>query len=364
MKETSVYKQIAESIRQQAIDGKFKPGDRLPSVRQMALQWGCTLGTVQKAYQELSRQGLIDSRPGRGTRITKNIPPRINTPIRKANLVHRAENFLLEVLTTGYTQIEIEQAFRLAMDRWRTLQQTPISIPENIIRFTGSHDIAIDWIAANFSELASDYSLDISFTGSIGGLIALSEGKTDIAGCHLWDEENDDYNSSFVRHFLPGSRIALITMAYRRLGLITLPDNPLQVFELNDLVKPGVKFVNRQSGSGTRIWLDANLKKDKISSQAINNYENAVATHTELAQSIAEGKANVGIGLETVALAYGLNFKFLTKERYDIIAKPETLEKAPIANLPDWLKRNKTRYAIAGLGGYETENSGKIIWVD
>ena len=103
MEETYLYNQIASSIRKRILQGELQPGDRLPSVREMTLKWNCTIGTVQRAYQELAAQGLVTSRAGQGTHVVEHSLTQDDTGLRRAALVHRAEAFLLEVLTTGHT---------------------------------------------------------------------------------------------------------------------------------------------------------------------------------------------------------------------------------------------------------------------
>jgi molybdate-binding protein/DNA-binding transcriptional regulator YhcF (GntR family) len=364
MDEPHLYQKIAASIRQGVLDGSLKPGDRLPSVREMAARWECTIGTVQHAYQELAQHGLVNSRAGRGTRIVNKLPRQDDAPLRKANLIHRAEAFLLEVLTAGYTPGEVEGAVQMALDRWRTVASEP-SVPSgSLVRFAGSHDLAVTWLATHFREIAPDYNLQLNFNGSLGGLISLAEGKADLAGCHLWDQQSDDYNLPFVRRILPGRRIALITLANRRLGLILPAGNPANVQSLQDLTRPELRFSNRQSGAGTRVWLDANLRKLNISAGQIRGYENEVLTHSDLARTIAEGQADLGLGLEASARAFGLEFIFQVSERYDLVVPADNVDHPAIAALGDWLSSGTARSAIAKLAGYDTRQTGRIMWVE
>ena len=363
MQDDYLYQQIAESIRQEILSGKLKPGDRLPSVRGMTSQWGCTPGTVQRAYRELAGQGLVVSRAGQGTRVVEKLPPDDQTPLRRASLIHRAEAFLLEVLTAGYTPAEVESALRQALDRWRVLAQQPESPPEHTLRYAGSHDLALTWLASRFSELVPGYSLQLSFSGSLGGLIALVEGEADLAGCHLWDEESETYNVPFVRRLLPGKRVALLTLAHRRLGLIVPAGNPTNVQGLDDLPRAGQRFVNRQSGSGSRVWLDARLRQAGIDPGDILGYLDEKMTHLEVAEAVAEGGADVGLGLEAAALSYGLDFVLLTRERYDLIIPEAVFESRPLQALIEWLGSRAAKEAIQSLGGYDTHATGRIRWV-
>jgi molybdate-binding protein/DNA-binding transcriptional regulator YhcF (GntR family) len=364
-----LYQQIGEAIRQQVLDGTLKPGDLLPSVREMADRWGCTPGTVQQAYRELARQGLVVSRPGQGTRIGATLPPapQDRSPLRRATLVHQAEAFLLEVLAAGYTPVEADVAFRAALDRWRALDVEATvaeTANENILRFAGSHDPAVSLLAAHFPQLCLGCTLEVAFPGSLGGLIALAEGKADLAGCHLWDAETDTYNAPFVRRLLPGRRVALVTLAHRRLGFIVPPGNPAGLTRVADLAQPGLRFINRQRGAGTRVWLDAQLHAHGLSPEKVTGYAHEVATHSEVARAVAEGRAGAGMGVEAAALAYALDFVLLTTERYDLVVPAEVFATEPARSLTGWLVSAKGHEAIAGLGGYETGETGRMEWVE
>ena len=364
MDETHLYQQISESIRQQILNGKLKPGDRLPSVRKMTAQWSCSAGTVQRAYQELARQGLVTSHAGQGTRVIEQLPSQPEAPLRRAALLHRAEAFLLEVLTAGYTPPEIEEAVRQALDRWRILTHEVTSTPSQTLRFAGSHDLVVAWLASNFPEISPGFNLKIEFSGSRGGLFALAEGKADVAGCHLWDEESDTYNVPFVRRLFPGQRLALVTLAHRRLGLILPKGNPNQVEGLRDLARQGLRFANRQIGSGSRVWLDANLRKAGIDPDQIDGYNLEKLTHLEVALAVAEADIDVGLGLEAAAESFGLDFIPLTLERYDLVMLAPATELPAVRKLMAWLASSDAKQAIAKFNGYDTRQTGKLEWIE
>jgi len=224
--------------------------------------------------------------------------------------------------------------------------------------------LAVTWLAAHFPEIAPGYSLEVRFVGSLGGLIALAEGTADLAGCHLWDEESGTYNLPFVRRLLPGKRVALLTLAQRRLGLILPAGNAARVHRLQDLARPGLRFVNRQSGSGTRVWLDNALRQCGISPKSILGYDNEKMTHSEVALAIAEGQADAGLGLEASARAYGLDFVPLTQEPYDLVFLEAAFHQPAVQRLIAWLSSESARQTIARLGGYETHQTGRLQWVE
>ncbi len=359
---TPVYQEIAESIRQAIFYGELKPGDALPTVREMSLQWNCAPGTVQSAYRELARQGLVNSRPGRGTRVVAADAAEQPDPLRRASLANEAEAFLLRLLSSGYAVPEVEQAVQLALDRWRAMSHEDAPGSERTLRFVGSHDPLMARLAGQYKSLAPGYSMQISFAGSLGGLIALAERKADIAGCHLWDEDTDTYNIAFVRRLLPRQRVALVTLAHRRLGLIVARGNPLGIKALGDLTSGGVRFINRQTGAGTRVWLDAQLYRAGIDAGHIIGYDREVMTHTDVARAIAEGAADTGLGIETAASAFGLDFQFLASERYDLVIPEQAWCLDSIQRLADWLTSAESQTLFDGITGYVSRETGTVRW--
>lgn len=358
-----IYQQIIESIRQDILSGALKPGDRLPPIRRMTEIWRCNTGTIQRAYQELARQGLVVSHVGQGTRVVDHLPEQSQAHMRRAALINRSEAFLLEILTAGYTPDEVEQSIRVALDRWRAATREPEAAPAATLRFVGSHDPALTMIAARYPEFAPGFTLQLSFTGSLGGLIALAEKKADLAGSHLWDVATEEYNEPFVRKLLPGQQVALLTLAHRRVGLILPTGNPRGIKGLTDLARPEIRFVNRQQGSGTRVWLDEQLNQLNINPAHISGYLVEKMTHSEVARAVSLGEADAGLGVESAALSFGLDFILLTTERYDLVIPSEKWKLDSIQALRALLDAPETKAAMDRLGGYDTRETGQVRWI-
>ena len=120
----------------------------------------------------------------------------------------------------------------------------------------GSDDLALDLLARRLREDAAGPDVITMAMGSLEGLIALRHGLGHVAGCHLFDAESGDFNRSYARALFPGRALMLVTLAHRQQGLIVPAGNPRGLEDLAGAVTPGARLVNRNRGSGTRVWLD------------------------------------------------------------------------------------------------------------
>jgi len=221
---------------------------------------------------------------------------------------------------------------------------------------SGSHDLAVELLAR---ALAGTLSLLTLPVGSLDGLVALRQGLCHLTGAHLYDAATSEYNTSFVRHFFPDRATELVTLAHREQGLMLAPGNPKQIRGLADLVRPEVTFVNRQRGSGTRLWLDHELGRLGLSGARIHGYDREVRTHTECAGLVAQGRADTALGLHAAARQQGLDFIPFFFERYDLILPQEQVE--ALHPLLDTLQTGAFRRDVESLDGYDTTHTGEQI---
>ena len=191
--EAFLYQEIAESLRRRIASGELKSGDRLPPVREMAQQWGCTPGTISRAYAQLAREGLVVGHRGGGTRVTSGALQPAHPTWQWATLVNRAEQFLLEAISSGNTPAQVEAALSVAISRWQEMQVTGVpqqdtespSAPKGGLCFAGSHDLTVDLMARLLKEQMPTASLSIEYVGSLGGLMALAQGQATVGlGIH------------------------------------------------------------------------------------------------------------------------------------------------------------------------------------
>lgn len=221
--------------------------------------------------------------------------------------------------------------------------------------FSGSHDLALEGIAEALAQHVTLLSLPV---GSLDGLVNLRQGLCQISGSHLLDETGE-YNTPFVRRLFPDRLVEIVTLAYRTQGLMLSSGNPKGVRKIADIAKPNIRFVNRNPGSGTRLWFDTELRKLNIPTEKINGYDKPVKTHSEAASLIASGKADAALGLQAAAHRHGLDFIPLFEERYDLVL-PRENEKT-LLPLLDYLQTAAFRTELASLTGYNPAHSGEQI---
>ncbi len=230
---------------------------------------------------------------------------------------------------------------------------------ESTIVAIGSHDLALDLLASYLRRAGAGRRLSSANVGSLGGLMALKRRDAHLAGIHLLDEETGEYNISYVRRLLPDEEIVLVHLAYREQGFLVAPGNPLGLSSLRDLTRPGVRFVNRQRGSGTRVLLDYHVRQEGINPGTISGYEREEFTHMAVAAAVQSGSADVGLGIRAAAHALGLTFVPLFSECYDLAIPRRHWESELLAPLRRMLFDPAYRSAVEALGGYRVERMGE-----
>ena len=223
------------------------------------------------------------------------------------------------------------------------------------IIFSGSHDLAIEHIV---NHLAPQISMIVQPNGSLDGLVNLRQGLCHLAGTHLLDA-NGEYNTPFVRRLFQDKAVSMVTLAHRTQGLIVAPGNPKGLKSFSDLARDDIILINRNPGSGTRLWLDLELAGLGLSTTSIRGYENFANTHRAAAQAVRAGKANVALGIQAAARESHMDFIPLFEERYDLVINAEHIQL--VSPLLDYLQTNEFRNELSGLTGYNTAHSGEQI---
>ena len=164
-----------------------------------------------------------------------------------------------------------------------------------------------------------------------------------------------------MRRVLPRRAVTLVHFAQREQGLIVPHGNPKALRTLSDLTRPGVRFVNRQRGAGTRMLLDHLLTNEGIEPSAIEGYDREQYTHLAVAADVDSGMADVGLGIRAAARALGTDFIPVGMERYDLVIPNEHLSHPPVAALLAILRDPTFTDAVHSMGGYDTSRMGEAI---
>ena len=225
-----------------------------------------------------------------------------------------------------------------------------------VLLFAGSHDLVIEAIA---EKLSPYIDIILNPIGSLDGLINLRQGLCHLSGAHLLDESGA-YNTPYLSRLFPQRDVQVVTLAHRTQGLMLAPANPKGIRAISDLVRDDIRFVNRNPGSGTRIWLDEQLRQQNIPSEMIGGYENSCATHSAAAQQVKIGGADASIGLQAAALQNGLDFIPLFEERFDLTIPKEHATLA--TPLLDEIQTAAFRASAQTLTGYKVTHSGEEIY--
>ncbi len=238
----------------------------------------------------------------------------------------------------------------------------PLKEIKNSLLMCGSHDLTLDVINDYLHRLFPGYSLSSSHVGSLGGITALKRGEAHAAGMHLLDTQTGGYNVSYIKKYLPNEELLLVNLVYREQGLIVPKGNPLSIQGVEDLIKPGIKFINRQKGAGTRILLDYLLAEKGINPREITGYQKEEYNHLAVAAAVASNSVDVGMGIKSAAKALDLDFVPIIEERYDICIPKVFLLDNRVNKMMQVITNQDFKIQVESLGGYSTRQTGQIVW--
>ena len=216
-----------------------------------------------------------------------------------------------------------------------------------------SHDLALAQMRGVFAR-ATGIGLELQFHGSLDCLAALRRKQCDLAGFHLPAIPG---TRTLAAQFLPylGLRGWQAThLLDRTQGLMVRAGNPKQLQRLADLAKSGVRFVNRQPGSGTRLCLDFLLSQQGVSPADIHGYTHEEFTHAAVAAAVASGMADVAFGIEAAAREHALDFVPVVNEHYYLAARPASLARPGVRALLAHLDSRAFRRLVNSLAGYRS----------
>ncbi|MDR7318437.1 molybdopterin biosynthesis protein [Brevibacillus nitrificans] len=252
----------------------------------------------------------------------------------------------------GYEQGEVVE-----VELYRPLEQI-----QNTIVSTGSHDLSMDVLHSLLRKKNPERFLVSSHVGSMGGILAIQKGEAHIAGVHLFDEESGEYNQSYVEKYMKDKEVVLVQLVYRQQGWFVKKGNPLGISSVRDLVQPGITYINRQRGAGTRLLFDYLLKQEAVDRDSIYGYSREAVSHLSVAAAVAGGTADVGLGIYSAAAAMELDFIPVAEERYDLLMSQAFYHSSQGKELLACIRSEEFASDMEALGGYSCRDSGKVVY--
>ena len=246
-----------------------------------------------------------------------------------------------------------EKYYRASAEAYQvSLVILPESRPGQPQLIIGSNDIALRGLQAEASRKEAGLDPVVLAMDSLEGLVKLQEGICQMATCHLLDPESAEYNRGYVRRLFAGQRMALMHLYHRQGGLVVRAGNPKQIHGLKDLARADVRMVNREHGSGMRVWLDDSLRRMGIPPENLSGYPQEVASHQEVARAVSEGRADAGIGLPSGVSGIGLDFIPLFEEPYDLVLSSESLYDSRFSDFFNYITSREFSQSVEKIGGY------------
>lgn len=242
------------------------------------------------------------------------------------------------------------------VDKW--LVSKTVNVPGSlapggsVLLLAGSNDPVLETEISSLSATEGGPLVYFARVGSRGGIDALRSGKAHAAAAHMLDAATGEYNLPFLDPDMRRSILAF-PLATREQGIMVRKGNPFGISTVKDLVIPGIRFVNRKRGTGTRALFDLLLDEAGLVGSQIVGYTREVKTHAEVALAVSRGTADAGLGIRSAARMLGLDFIPLKKERFDILVNEETSRIPAFQSLLDDLKSQRFRKLLREAGGYE-----------
>lgn len=315
------------------------------AARQLGLSYRHVWGQLKEWEQQLGRELLVWER-GQAA-VLSPFGQRLLTAERlaQARLGPQAEHL----------RAELERAFSMAFDDEQA--------PSELLTLYASHDHALAALQdlAAHGEGTPTLHLDIRFTGSVDAIRALNEGRCQLAGFHTQPfADADSRTARTYRPLLKPGTHKIIGFARRVQGLMVAPGNPLRLRDLRDVSEQRVRFVNRSIGTGTRLLLEEMLTQTGLAPADLNGYEREESSHAAVAQAVASGGADVGLGTEQAARSQELGFVPLTEERYALVCLKSALEQPAVQRLLTLLRSARWQQQLLALPGYQPDHPGEV----
>jgi putative molybdopterin biosynthesis protein len=224
----------------------------------------------------------------------------------------------------------------------------------------GSDDPSLGILHDLYEAQTQTASFFMTTIGSSAGLAAIRSGVADFATAHLLEPARTGADNLAPQKLLPSDTV-VVELFYRELGMLVAAGNPKSIKSLRELARQNLRIINRQPGSGTRIYLDQELSRFRLNGKKISGYDSIVSTHLEVGLRVLGGAADVGLATLTTAQLLGLDFIPFIRERFDLLVPKDRFFTRGIQALLGIVGSREFRARVDSLGGYDVTESGRII---
>jgi molybdate transport repressor ModE-like protein len=229
---------------------------------------------------------------------------------------------------------------------------------ESAFRLHASYGFSIEKLLEQLHEQGNDVAR--RYASSTAAAAALHDGACEACGIHIPFGSQQARALAHYAQWLTSPGLMLIDISTRRQGLMVAPGNPKKIYDLPDLTREDVRFINRPADSGTRFLLEGLLADQAIASGDITGFEQSEATHASVAAFVASDLADAGFGLERPARYFQLDFIPMVNERYFLLCHEHTLDHPVMKNALAILNDPAFKRSVNALPGYDSAQSGTV----
>ncbi len=316
-------------------------GSIAQAAKAVKLSYRYAWGLLREA-EELFGQQLLQTGRGRGTTLTPLAQKLVWADRRIAARLSPTLQSLASELEAELTRIT--------------------GVASRPLRLDASHGFAVAALMGCIDRDA--LPVDSRYRTSTDAVTALARRECDLAGFHVPMGRFRTPTAAWYLRWLDPLQHCLVKVAGREQGLITARGNPLGLHTLADLARPGVRFVNRQAGSGTRMLLEMMLAADGPAPETIQGFNSAEFTHSAVAAYIASGMADAGVGMRAASAQFKLDFTPLLKETYYFALRRDALDEPAMRGLLDLMRTPAYHKLVDALPGYDAEGTGEVVAIE
>lgn len=233
-------------------------------------------------------------------------------------------------------------------------------VNKKVLLLCGSDDPVIAMAQGIFHSVEPELILFSSSVGSREGIRLLRDGFCTVSVSHLYDHDRGEFTFPFMRdYFEEPEDVVLVNLFYRNIGYVSRHG---AISSLKDCAGKGMRFINRQTGSGVRNLVDHLLGQEGLRPEALKGYETEVYTHFDVVRSVATSTADFGIAAESVALSSRLTFSFIFEERFDMLVKRSDFFDRHVQAFVEFIRSERFSDLLMSMKGYSCRDTGRIMY--